>query len=96
MNLTGFSLHMIHISIATSANKPGIPNKPDTAEVIKLIGTCMSNWFPSVFRKNNNRAPINNLTNVVPINRRGFIGAPLLRSKSIRTPRIVTIKIGST
>ena len=30
---------MIYISIATSANTPGIPNNPDTAEVIKFIGT---------------------------------------------------------
>jgi len=38
-NSTGFPLYIIHISIATSANNPGIPKKPDTVEVTKLIGT---------------------------------------------------------
>jgi len=48
--------------MAASATNPGMPRKPDTADVAKLIGTWIPKLFPAVFRKNNNNAPINIFT----------------------------------
>lgn len=48
--------------MAANATSPGIPRKPETADVAKLIGTCMPKLLPAVFKKNNKSAPINNLT----------------------------------
>ncbi len=48
--------------MAANATNPGIPRKPDTADVAKLIGTWIPKLLPAVFKKNNNSAPINNFT----------------------------------
>lgn len=83
------------MSIATSANTPGIPNIPETAEVIKLIGTCIPNWFPTIFRKKRNNAPMTNLTTPWLISLIGFNGLPIKSSIKIINPRIATTTIGS-
>jgi len=94
-NEHGLSAYIIHISIATSANIPGIPKKPDTADVIKLIGIWMPNWFPSILRKNRKKAPITSFAAPWLIKRKGFKGEPLKKSSKMRIPKIATITIGS-
>lgn len=81
--------------MATSANKPGIPRKPDTADVAKLIGTWIPYWFPPTFKKNKNNAPINNLITVCPINLSGLNGAPENSNNKIRPPNIAITTTGS-
>ena len=86
------AFYKIKDSITTNATIPGIPKKPETAEVAKLIGTCKSKVEPKAFKKNNNSAPIIIFTNPCPIKRTGFIGAPT-KSKSNMIPPIIAIII---
>lgn len=81
--------------MAASATKPGIPRKPETADVAKLIGTWIPKLFPAVFKKNNSSAPINNLTTAWPIYLAGLKGAPENKRISMSPPSIEMIIIGS-
>ena len=81
--------------MAANATNPGIPRKPDIAEVAKFIGTWIPKLFPAVLRKNNRIAPINNLTTAWPINLAGLKGAPENKRISTSPPSIEMITIGS-
>lgn len=81
--------------MAASATNPGIPRNPDTADVAKLIGTWIPKLLPAVFKKNNNSAPINNLTTAWPINLAGLKGAPANKRINMSPPNIEMIRIGS-
>jgi hypothetical protein len=86
---------MINFWIAANATNPGIPRKPETADVAKFIGTWIPKLFPAVFRKNNNIAPINNLTTAWPTNLAGLKGAPENKRISMSPPSTEMIIIGS-
>ena len=81
--------------MATSATNPGIPKRPETADVAKLIGTWIPYRFPATLRKNKNNAPINTFITVWPAKRTGLIGAPENNKISISTPKIEITIIGS-
>ena len=81
--------------MATNANKPGIPRKPDTADVAKLMGTWIPYRFPATFKKNKKSAPIKNLIAAWPTKRAGKNFAPENNNKSIRPPKIDITIIGS-
>ena len=81
--------------MATNANTPGIPNKPETAAVAMLIGTYTPKLVPNALRKNKKMAPIKIFTAPCPINWSGFVGAPIIRSRKINPPRIDITTTGS-
>ena len=81
--------------MATKANKPGIPRKPETAEVAKLIGTWIPKLFPATFKKNKNNAPINNLMAAWPTNFTGLIGEPENNNRRMSPPKTEMTTIGS-
>lgn len=83
------------MSMIISAAIPGNPNKPEMAEVTRLIGTCRSIVVPNAFKKNNRRAPIITFTNICPTIRIGLTGAPTKSTRTINPPNIEITTIGS-
>jgi hypothetical protein len=81
--------------MATKAKTPGIPRKPETADVATLMGTWIPYPLPAVFKKNKKSAPMRNLTAACPINLAGLKGAPENKSKRIRPPSTDITTIGS-
>jgi hypothetical protein len=81
--------------MATKAKSPGIPRKPDTADVAKLIGTWIPKLFPATFKKNKNNAPMTNLIAACPINLAGLNGAPENNNSSTSTAKTEITIIGS-
>ena len=74
---------------------PGIPKKPETADVAKLMGTWIPYRLPAAFKKNNNNAPITNFIAAWPRNRAGLNWAPVNNNIRMSSPRIEITKIGS-
>lgn len=88
-------IYKIICCIAIRETIPGIPRKPDTKAVAKLIGMCSPIIVPNTFKKNNNRAPTRIRVSPLPTRRMGFSGAPINRSKNIIPPKIEITIIGS-
>jgi hypothetical protein len=74
--------------MAAKATRPGIPRKPDTADVKILMGTWSPYRLPPTFKKNSSKAPINSFIIDWPKNLIGLNGAPENNSNKIRPPKI--------
>ncbi len=85
----------INISISTRATNPGIPSRPDTADVTRLMGTCKSKEVPNAFKKKRNKAPISTFTKTCPTKRIGLSGAPIRSTSTINPPSIDITTVGS-